>query len=422
MTVDNNDPKEWKEKYRRTPLEEEKLTGKEIFQDISNPLKILIVCDKLLTGFDAPVLQAMYLDQRMKEHTLLQSIARPNRPYHRKEYGLVVDYIGVGNELAEALAIFDKVDLDGIFSVDDIKNELISLKEAHTSAMKLFKNVNRDGKPQDIIQQCLEILFSEEIRSDFELLFRKFSKSIDILIPDPCVYPFIEDFKFLGMIREGARNLYRDDRLSLNNCSKKVENLIHAHIIDTGVEQILAPISITAPDFEEKLDLKGNPKAKASHIEYAIRETINSKIGEDPHFYESIKVQLESVLEIDRKRRINEAELLKELVKLKDKEEKREVIAHEKGLTSNEFAFYGLLEPFYNLLFNTNDNKRRQFAKDLVKIIQDEIVVDWTEREDIQKEMRRNIKDQLIKIGLKDDLKEHFTREVIELARERFKE
>ena len=98
------------------------------------------------------------------------------------------------------------------------------------------------------------------------------------------------------------------------------------------------------------------------------------------------------------------------------------MIAHEKGLTSDEFAFYGLLEPFNNLLFNMNDNKRCQFAKDLVRIIQDEIVVDWTEREDIQKEMRRNIKDQLIKIGLKDDVKEHFTREVIELARERFKE
>lgn len=274
ITVNNDDPQEWKEKYRRTAEEEDYLTEKEVFQDPSNSLKFLIVCDKLLTGFDAPIAQVMYLDQRMKEHTLLQAITRTNRPYCRKNYGLIVDYVGVGKELVEALAIFDKEDLQGIFSVDDIKKEIASLKESHEKAIVLFKEVNRDGKPDDVIQKCLEILQPEDVRSEFEVLFREFAKSMDILMPDPCVDPFINDFKFLGMIREGARNLYRDDRLNLENCSKKVENLIHAHIIDAGVEKILEPINITAPDFEEKLEIKGSAKAKASHVEHAIRETI----------------------------------------------------------------------------------------------------------------------------------------------------
>ena len=351
ITVNNDDPSEWKEKYRRTAKQEDDISGKDVFQAPSNPLKFLIVCDKLLTGFDAPIEQVMYLDQRMKEHTLLQAIARTNRPYPRKNFGLVVDYAGVGKELVEALAIFDKEDLDGIFSVDDLKKETASLKEADEKAMAIFKKVKRDGKPDEVIQQCLEILKPEDVRVEFDALFRDFAKSMDILMPDPCVNPFIDDFKFLGMVREGARNLYRDERLSLVNCSKKVENLIHAHIVDAGVEKILEPINITSPDFEEKLEIKGSKKARASHVEYAIRQTISAKIGEDPRFYESLKEQLESIIESDRKRRKDEAELLKDLVKLSKQEERREAIAKEKGLTTDEFAFYGLLEPYENKLF-----------------------------------------------------------------------
>ena len=422
VTVNNDDPQEWKEKYRRSPQEENYITGKEVFQNPSNPLKFLIVCDKLLTGFDAPIEQVMYLDQRMKEHTLLQAIARTNRPYPRKNFGLVVDYVGVGKELVEALAIFDKEDLRGIFSVDDIKREITSLSQSHRKAMAIFKKVNRDGKPAEVIQQCLEILRPEDVRSDFETLFREFAKSMDILMPDPCVDPFINDFKFLGMIREGARNLYRDDRLSLENCSKKVENLIHAHIIDAGVEKILEPINITAPDFEEKLEIKGNTKAKASHVEYAIRQTVNTKVGEDPLFYGSLKEQLESVIEADRKRRKDEAELLRDLVKISKQEERREAIAKEKGLTTDEFAFYGLFEPHKDELFGECDEKRCLFTKKTVKIIKNKIVIDWINKEDVQKEMRRDIKNVLRKIGFPPDRLELFTREVLELARVRFKD
>ena len=420
ISIKNDDPQEWKEKYRRTANEEDHLTGKEVYQNPSDPLKFLIVCDKLLTGFDAPILQVMYLDQRMKEHTLLQAIARTNRPYPRKKYGLVVDYVGVGRELVQALAIFDKEDLHGIFSVDDIKNEIAFLKESHEKAMVLFKKVKRDGEPTDVIQQCLEILKPEDVRSKFEMLFRDFAKSMDMLMPDPCVDPFLKDFKFLGMIREGARNLYRDDRLSLENCSKKVENLIHAHIKDTGVEEILTPINITAPDFEEKLEIKGSTKAKASHVENAIRETISAKIGEDPAFYESLKDRLESLIEADRKRRKDEAELLKGLVEVSKQEERRDLVAKEKGLSPDEFAFYGLLGFYKDELFGEDDEKTCLVTKDIVSIIKNKMVIDWIEKEDIQKEMRRDIKDLLRKIGFPSDKLEFFTREILELARARF--
>lgn len=422
MTVNNDDPKEWKDKYRRAAQEEDRITGKDVFLSPSNPLKFLIVCDKLLTGFDAPIEQVMYLDQRLKEHTLLQAIARTNRPYPRKHFGLVVDYVGVGKELVKALAIFDSEDLVGLFSVDDWHREISSLQDAHQKAMQLFKTVDRQANPAEILQKCLEILKPEDVRSKFEVLFREFAKSMDMLIPDPSVEPFIGDFKFLGMIREGARNLYRDERLSLENCSRKVEKLIHAHIIDTGIEKILEPIKITAPDFEEKLDIKGSTRAKASHVEQAIRETISSKVGEDPHFYESLEEKLEAIIEEDSQRRKDEAELLKDLVELGKQEEKKEAIAKEKGFTLDEFAFYGLLEPYSNKLFSGDDEKRCLLTEAIVEIIKNKRVIDWVEKEDIQKEMRRDIKNRLREISFPDRKLELFTREVLELARARFKD
>ena len=193
ITVNNNDPKEWKEKYRRT-REEENLI-KEAFNDPQNPLEFLIVCDKLLTGFDAPIEQVMYLDQRLKEHTLLQAIARTNRTYPRKNFGLVVDYVGVGRELAEALVIFEKEDLEGIFGVDDIQKELANLDYWFKKTLSFFEKIDLSkGRPEDILQKCMEILKPEDVRADFDVSFRNMARSMDLLMPDPVVDPLSQRF------------------------------------------------------------------------------------------------------------------------------------------------------------------------------------------------------------------------------------
>ncbi len=422
MTVSNDDPQEWKQKYRRTADEEDHITGKEVFQNPQDPLKILIVAEKLTTGFDAPILQVMYLDQRMKEHTLLQAIARTNRPYPpRKHYGLVVDYVGVGKELSIALSVFDKADLEGLFTIDDLKRELEILKEHHAKAMEFFKKVNRSGKPDQALQECLTILEPEDVRADFDDLFRAMTKSIDILMPDPCVEPYLKDFKFLGMVREGARNLYRDERLTLENCSKKIEDLIHAHIRDTGVEEILAPINITAPDFKEKLNIKGSPKAKASHIEHAMRQEISEKVAENPVFYGSLQEQLEAMIKDYKIHRKDEATLLKELMALRDQEERQAAIAKTKGLSEDEFPFYSLWESCAEKLFKGNDTTRCIFTRELVQIILGRTVIDWVDKPDILKEIRRAIKKLLKDCGMIDIETEPFTREIMELAKVNFK-
>ncbi len=422
ITVNSEDSREWKEKYKRTREQENLL--KEAFNDPNDHLEFLIVCDKLLTGFDAPIEQVMYLDHRLKEHTLLQAIARTNRKYPRKNFGLVVDYVGVGRELAKALTVFEKEDLEGIFGVEDIKKELANLDYWHKKTLGFLQSIDRSkGEPEDILQKCMEILKPEDVRAEFDASFRELAGSMDFLMPDPVVVPYLEDFKFLGTIREGAKNLYRDERLSLKDCSKKVEKLIHAHITASGIESILEPINITAPDFQERLEIKGSSRAKASHVEYAIRQTITEKVATDPAFYGSLKDRLEEIIEEHIKERKDEAQLLKDLLELGNKEKDRENFARSLGLEdAREFSFYGLLHPFMETMFSDSDEKQVAFTKEIIGVVKDRRVIDWTEREDIQKEMRREIKRLLRSKGCPEDKIEPLTREIVSLARIQLKD
>ncbi len=212
-------------------------------------------------------------------------------------------------------------------------------------------------------------------------------------------------------------HIHNHSHYSLQDGACTVEDLIHAHISNVGIEEILEPINITAPDFEEKLELKGSTKAKASHVEYAIRQTISEKIGEDPRYYKSLQEQLESLIAEDSKRRIDEAELLKKLVNISKQEERREMMAKEKGLTISEFAFYNLLEPFKDSLLHSSDEKMCDLTKKITQIVETRKVIDWAEKEDIQKEMRRELKGLLLKIGFSENKLEPFIREIIELAK-----
>jgi len=261
------------------------------------------------------------------------------------------------------------------------------------------------------------------VRSKFEASFREFARSMDFLMLDSLVEPYLLDFKFLGTIREGAKNLFRDERLSLKDCSEKVEKLIHAHIESSGMENILEPISITAPDFPERLEIKGGSRAKASHVEYAIRQTITEKVARDPMFYGSLEERLEEIIAEHRKDRMDEAQLLKELLTLGDKERERETFARSLGLEdAREFSFYGLLHPFRKTMFFDSDKKQVVATKEVLQIVKDKRVIDWTERQDVQKEMRRDLKRYLRSKGCPVENLEPLSREIVSLARIQLKD
>jgi type I site-specific restriction-modification system R (restriction) subunit len=210
---------EWDE-YYLTP--EQREDEAERFKSPDNDTKLLIVIDMLLVGYDVPIVQVMYLDKSLKEHTLLQAIARVNRLYDTaKTYGLIVDYCGITKDLQKALAIFEEEDIKG--ALEPAEKELEELKNRHREAISFFKDMDREDN-----SAIIEKFEPVNVRDDFEYAFKMFSKSLDIILPKKEAEPYKEDFKYLSRffsafefaVYELLESVKRDQKLSKNVTEK----------------------------------------------------------------------------------------------------------------------------------------------------------------------------------------------------------
>jgi type I restriction enzyme R subunit len=256
-------------------------------------LSILIVKDMLLTGFDAPVEQVMYLDRKLVEHDLLQAIARVNRTREGKECGFVVDYYGLADYLQEALKVFSTDDVKG--ALIPIKDELPKLEQRHARAIRYFMDIDLDN-----VEECVVALEKDEVRANFILDFKKFMKIMDVIIPRKEAAPYIKDMNRLGLIWFTARRRYeRDGREipDIKECGEKVKRLIEEHIIALGIDPKILPVKLFSPDFNIKLNELSTPKAKASEIEHAIKHHITVNLEKDPEYYQKLSKRLESIID-----------------------------------------------------------------------------------------------------------------------------
>lgn len=424
MSAGNNDP-ERLAKFHLTREKRQRLIDR--FKDKNDPLSILVVCDMLITGFDAPVEQVMYLDSPFKEHTLLQAIARVNRIAEGKDYGLVVDYWGISRFLQDALGIFEREDIEGVMRPK--LDELPRLESRHRAALRFFDRVNREN-----LEACIKILDSEDVRIEFDSAFRRFSQSMDMLLPDPSALPYIKDLKWLGKVRNAARARYRDPRLDLSGCGEKVRHLIEEHIHVAGIEQILEPVSIFSEKFDEAVAKLTTPEAKASEMEHAIRHEISVRLEEDPVFYQSLKERLEKIIEEKRQERIDAAVQLKLFHTIRDEMRNVHKIAEAMEMSDTEFAFYNLLTkqnldanlPKVQALetegkesYGNAHEPKRELAGLILESLEGLAVIDWVHKEDVQREMRRQIKKHLRIAGYRFDEIEPLTLRLMDLAKAR---
>ena len=252
ISGDHNDPKRLSDHTDSTKQKEQL---KQFIQPIKdNPLSFLIVKDMLLTGFDAPIAQVMYLDRKLMDHNLLQAIARVNRTKEGKSRGFIVDYYGLSDYLTEALDVFSGDDIRG--ALKSLKDEIPKLIARHTRVMKHFSKVDIKD-----IEACIDVLADEEIRQQFQIDFRKFAQSMDIVMPDPAAQPYIFDLKNLGKINHGARNRYRDSQLSIAGAGAKVRQLIEEHLHATGVDPKIPPIDLFAANFKDQVSSTEDKKS-----------------------------------------------------------------------------------------------------------------------------------------------------------------
>ncbi|MEG4584719.1 HsdR family type I site-specific deoxyribonuclease [Microcoleus sp. MOSTC5] len=291
ISADKDDDPNWK-KWTDKSQQEINIAK---FKDplAKNSLAILIVKSMLLTGFDAPLEQVLYLDRGMKEYELLQAIARVNRVHdNTKEYGLVVDYYGVN--LAEALAIYEKIDTEAAWF--DIREELPKLRDKHQQLIKLF---SQSGCTIDDLDDCVDLLRDEILRVEFNNYLKDFLDTLDTILPRPEArypYNFVQNAKKLGLIKKSVADLYRDEKLNIVSAKEKVRALIDQYIESQGIDPKVPPIDIMSLDFKTHIQRHRSIKAQAAEMEFAARYHIDIHYDEDPVYYKNLSDKLQEIL------------------------------------------------------------------------------------------------------------------------------
>jgi type I restriction enzyme R subunit len=254
----------------------------------------LLVKSMLLTGFDAPVEQVLYLDRPMQGAELLQAIARVNRPADGKNCGYVIDYVGVTRHLTAALKEYAAEDVRG--SLADLSTQVAALDDLRRRVVLIFTG-SGITPARDTLEECVLLLSDGELRDQFEAELAPFLATVDTVLPMPEALPYLSAVRLFTEIAKRARRRYRDGGdFDPSLYGAKVRELIDEHMAALGVNAMLPPVSITDPEYVDKVARLGGSRARASEMEHAIRHHISVHIGEDPTRYRRLSERLEQVL------------------------------------------------------------------------------------------------------------------------------
>ncbi|WP_278932811.1 type I restriction endonuclease subunit R [Parabacteroides johnsonii] len=313
IVMDTNNDKEDKYKeWRRDRDEEAKLLDR--FRDPNDPLKLVIVTAKLLTGFDAPILQVMYLDKPMKDHTLLQAICRVNRVYgHDKSNGLIVDYIGIFDDVAKALNFDESTIQKVITNIEEVKKVFPNLME---KCLAYFPNVDRSDDGWEGLMAAQECLPTNKEKDEFGADYRVINRAYNALSPDPFLHQYLHDYRWLSKVYESVKPVDTRGPLIWASIGAKTMELVHENIsvsdvAETAPEDILELDAELIDDFIAGKD-GAKKKAKKIEIDLVARILVH---GKDPRFIR-LGERLEELREKHEQGLITSIEFLKRLLEL----------------------------------------------------------------------------------------------------------
>lgn len=263
---------------------------------LNGRIGLVVVNNMLLTGFDAPIEQVLYLDQVIKNHTLLQTVARVNRVAgDDKEHGLIVDYVGVGHNLKEALdAYAEKEQQEVIECLESDAEVLAELKHAfdETVAVLARHGLTELNEPEAFY----DLFYDEEIRFAYLTAFKRLTAAFNAAMPRPEALDHFRVYQRLVAVNELASQFLKDARLSMKGIPSKLRAITDEFLRSEGIFQKIAPISILDAEFEKHVKRRKRSKTKAAEIEHAIRHHIEINLDEDPELYASLAKELERIL------------------------------------------------------------------------------------------------------------------------------
>lgn len=283
-------------------------------EGVTGEIGIVIVNNMLLTGFDAPIEQVMYLDKVIVAHNLLQAIARVNRVSgEAKEKGFIVDYVGIGHNLKKAIDVYDEKEQQEVLDTLSFpEDELRELQADYKAVLDLLnKHGLTDLNDHDAF---FDLFYDEDIRFDFMLAFKKLTRSLDLVFPAKEALEYLPTYNVLTEINVLAGRHLDDQRLSMKGIPPKLRALTDAYLESKGIDQKVKPISILDEDFERSVAKRNRTKTKAAEVEHAIRHHLDVELDDDPELQASFAEALSKILEEFRN---NWQKIYEELEKLR---------------------------------------------------------------------------------------------------------
>ncbi|MFN8251088.1 MAG: HsdR family type I site-specific deoxyribonuclease [Ferruginibacter sp.] len=373
-------------------------------------VELLIVVGKLLTGFDAPRCTILYIAKPLAEHNLLQAIARVNRLFEGKDFGYIIDYIGILGELDQALtnyaalSEFAAEDLDG--TINNIAEEIKKLPQRHSEVVDVFKAV-KNKKDKEELERFLS---AKDRRDYFAEKLIAFGRNLQTALSSDEIYNlfsnekiafFITEFKFYNSLRSSLQIRYAE-KIDYKEYEKRVRKLLDTYVGADGIESITQPLNI----FNEELfkleveRVTGSVASKADAIAYAMKKSISERMDEDPVYYKKFSELIDDSINDFLQKRISEAEYLSTQLGIRDELIKGNTDGIPEILQGKPEAraFYGILKD----AIKKQDKAavtNQQFAKagtELVEIVSSLVIRDWIKNEDVQKKMINDIEDFLL--------------------------
>jgi type I restriction enzyme, R subunit len=427
MTGSASDPMDWQPHIRNKPRREA-LAAR--FRDPEDPFQIVIVRDMWLTGFDAPSLHTMYVDKPMRGHGLMQAIARVNRVFRDKPGGLVVDYLGLADELKQALATYTESGGTGKTAIDQAEAVAVML-EKYEICRGLFHGFDWSrwiaGTPRDrlsVLPAAQEHILAQEdgkarlLRSVTEL-----SQAFALSVPHEEALRIRDDVGFFQAVRSILAKGVPDERRTDEELDFAIRQIVSKAVVSDKVVDIFSAAGLKKPDIsilsdEFLAEVRGMPQRNLAVelLRKLLTGEIKTRGRKNVVQARSFAELLEQAIRRYQSRLIETAQVIEELIGLAKEMREAGQRGGQLGLTEDEVAFYDALETNDSAVKILGDETLRTIARELVKTVKGNVSIDWMVRENIRAKLRVMVKRVLRKHGYPPDKQEKATKTVLEQA------
>jgi type I restriction enzyme R subunit len=427
MTGSASDPLDW-QPHIRNKARREALANR--FRDPADPFRIVIVRDMWLTGFDAPSLHTMYVDKPMRGHGLMQAIARVNRVFKDKPGGLVVDYLGLADELKQALATYTEAGGTGETAVDQAEAVALML-EKYEVCRGLFHGFAwsrwTSGTPQDrlsLLPAAQEhILAQEDGKARYLRAVTELSQAFALAVPHVEALRIRDDVGFFQAVRAVLAKNSPDERKTDEELELAIRQIISRAVMSDEVVDIFAAAGLKKPDIsilsdEFLADIRGMPQRNLAveMLQKLLKGEIRRRGRRNVVQARSFAELLEQSVRRYQNRAIETAQVIEELIQLAKDIRAAAARGEQLGLSDDELAFYDALETNDSAVKVLGDDTLRAIARELVATVRKNVTIDWTIRENVRAQLRVYVKRILRKHGYPPDKQEKATETVLEQA------